>query len=47
MFVNRVLGTSKMSTGIFSEAVFGVLRLRLDSMFKKYPQYGPQTDTDS
>ena len=47
VFVNRVLGTSKMSTGIFSEAVFGVLRLRLDSMFKKYPQYGPQTDTDS
>lgn len=47
VFVNRVLGTSKMSTGIFSEAVFGVLRLRLDSMLKKYPQYGPQTDTDS
>ncbi len=40
IFVNRVLGTSKMSSGIFSEAVFGVMRLRLGSMFKKYPKYG-------
>lgn len=38
VFVNRELGTSKMSGGIFSEAVFGVIRLRLDSWFKKYPQ---------
>ena len=28
VFVNRELGTSKMSGGIFSEAFFGVLRLR-------------------
>lgn len=35
IFVNRVLGTSKMSSGIFSEAVFGVIKLRLKSMFKK------------
>ena len=27
-FVNRELGTSKMSGGIFSEALFGVMRLR-------------------
>lgn len=40
VFVNRVLGTSKMSSGIFSEAVFGVLRLRLDSLTRKYPYYG-------
>ena len=32
VFVNRELGTSKMSGGIFSEAFFGVIRLR----FKKY-----------
>lgn len=38
IFVNRVLGTSKMSGGIFGEAVFGVIRLKLGSMFKKYPQ---------
>lgn len=36
VFVNRVLGTSKMSSGIFSEAVFGVIRLKLDSLGNKY-----------
>ena len=39
VFVNRVLGTSKMSSGIFSEAVFGVIRLKLDSMTKKYKRH--------
>lgn len=38
IFVNRVLGTSKMSSGIFGEAVFGVIRLKVDSWFKKYPR---------
>ncbi len=38
IFVNRVLGTSKMSSGIFSEAVFGVIRLKLDCLFGKYPK---------
>lgn len=38
IFVNRVEGVSKMSGGIFSEAVFGVIRLRLDGWFKKYPK---------
>lgn len=28
IFVNRVLGTSKMNTSIFGEAVFGVIKLR-------------------
>ena len=37
VFVNRREGTSKMSGGIFSEAFFGVIRLRLDGWFKKYP----------
>lgn len=42
VFVNRVLGTSKMNSGIFSEALFGVLKLRWDKMFgpklfRKYP----------
>ncbi len=35
IFVNRVLGTSKMNSGIFSEAVFGVIRLKWDSICKK------------
>jgi len=39
IFVNRVLGSSKMSGGIFGEAVFGVIRLRLDSLRRKYPDY--------
>ena len=35
IFVNRELGTSKMSGGIFSEALFGVMKLRLASMLGK------------
>lgn len=38
VFVNRRLGTSKMNSSIFGEAVFGVLRLRMDGWFKKYPK---------
>ena len=38
IFINRELGTSKMSGGIFSEAMFGVMRLRWDGWFKKYPK---------
>lgn len=36
IFVNRVLGTSKMNTGIFGEALFGVISLKLGSMFRRY-----------
>lgn len=42
IFVNRVLGTSKMSSGIFSEAVFGMIRLKTGSWFRKYPKYTPE-----
>lgn len=38
IFVNRVLGTSKMSGGIFSEALFGVIKLKVGSWFRKYPE---------
>ena len=38
VFVNRVLGTSKMSGGIFGEAFFGVMQLKLSSWFRKYPK---------
>ncbi len=38
VFVNRREGTSKMSGGIFSEAFFGVIRLRLDGWLRKYPK---------
>lgn len=36
IFVNRVLGVSKMNGGIFGEAVFGVIRLKWNSLFKNY-----------
>ena len=38
IFVNRREGTSKMSGGIFGEAFFGVMRLRLDGWLRKYPE---------
>ncbi|MCH4183117.1 MAG: polyprenol monophosphomannose synthase [Prevotella sp.] len=38
IFVNRREGTSKMTGGIFSEAFFGVIRLRLDGWLRKYPK---------
>ena len=38
VFTNRVLGTSKMSSGIFGEAFFGVISMKLRSIFKSYPK---------
>lgn len=38
IFINRVLGTSKMSGGIFSEALLGVVKLKINSWVRKYPQ---------
>ena len=35
IFVNRELGTSKMSGGIFGEALFGVIKLRLGKVRRK------------
>lgn len=36
VFVNRVLGVSKMSSGIFGEAMFGVIRLKIDAITGKF-----------
>lgn len=38
IFINRELGTSKMSGGIFSEAFLGVIKLKIQSLFYHYPQ---------
>ncbi len=38
IFINRELGTSKMSGGIFGEAFFGVMQLRWQGWFRKYPK---------
>ncbi|MDE6511355.1 MAG: polyprenol monophosphomannose synthase [Muribaculaceae bacterium] len=35
IFVNRQLGTSKMNSSIFGEAVFGVMSLRMKALFGK------------
>lgn len=35
IFINRRLGTSKMNSSIFGEAVFGVLKLKFNSIFNK------------
>ena len=38
VFVNRVLGTSKMRGGLFSEALLRGIRLKISSWFRKYPK---------
>jgi dolichol-phosphate mannosyltransferase len=43
IFTNRAIGTSKMSGGIFNEAVWGVIGMKLRSIFKKYKKYETHT----
>jgi dolichol-phosphate mannosyltransferase len=38
IFTDRRLGASKMTGGIFNEALWGVLRMKLRSIFTKYPR---------
>ena len=38
VFINRVEGSSKMSGGIFGEALFGVIQMKWNSFFRKYPK---------
>ncbi len=38
IFTDRTEGTSKMSTSIFREAVIGVIQMRINSIFRKYPE---------
>lgn len=37
IFTDRTEGTSKMSTKIFREAFLGVIQMKLNSFFRKYP----------
>ncbi|MFY0608343.1 MAG: polyprenol monophosphomannose synthase [Cyclobacteriaceae bacterium] len=39
IFTDRAKGTSKMSQGIFKEAVFGVLEMKIRSLFRKYAPF--------
>lgn len=38
IFTDRTEGSSKMSGGIFYEAFFGVIQMKLNSIFRKYPE---------
>jgi dolichol-phosphate mannosyltransferase len=38
IFTDRRLGASKMSGGIFNEALWGVLRMKIRSIFTNYPR---------
>lgn len=38
IFTDRKLGSSKMTGGIFNEALWGVLRMKIRSSFRKYPK---------
>jgi dolichol-phosphate mannosyltransferase len=45
IFTNRVLGESKMSTGILNEAVFGIIKMKLRSYFKSYNRVNQSEST--
>jgi len=38
VFIDRTQGASKMSGGIFGEAFFGVIQMKIRSWFRKYPK---------
>jgi dolichol-phosphate mannosyltransferase len=38
IFTDRTAGTSKMSTRIFREAFLGVIQMKINSIFRKYPE---------
>ncbi|MBQ8674190.1 MAG: polyprenol monophosphomannose synthase [Bacteroides sp.] len=40
IFINRELGTSKMNSSIFGEALFGVIQLKWNSLFHKKKRKG-------
>ncbi|WP_373512143.1 polyprenol monophosphomannose synthase [Persicitalea sp.] len=47
IFTDRTLGESKMSAGIFKEAILGVLGLKIGSWFKRYIRETPVTTSAS
>ncbi|HLN20006.1 MAG TPA: polyprenol monophosphomannose synthase [Bacteroidales bacterium] len=38
IFTDRKLGSSKMTGGIFNEALWGVMKMKLNSIFRNYPK---------
>ncbi len=47
IFTNRQVGSSKMSGGIFNEALWGVIGMKLRSLTKKYYKYEQLSDQKS
>ncbi|GHB67838.1 polyprenol monophosphomannose synthase [Persicitalea jodogahamensis] len=47
IFTDRTLGESKMSAGIFKEAILGVLGLKIGSFFKRYVRENKAKNSDS
>lgn len=47
IFTDRSEGTSKMSGGIVHEAIWGVLKLKISSWFRKYPSIPGQQARES
>jgi dolichol-phosphate mannosyltransferase len=45
VFTDRVRGDSKMSIRIFNEALFGVIQMKLGSLFKKYKKVNQTVST--
>lgn len=42
IFTDRTMGKSKMSGSIFKEAFFGVIQMKIQSLFRKYEPYTAQ-----
>ncbi|HOF22133.1 MAG TPA: polyprenol monophosphomannose synthase [Bacteroidales bacterium] len=47
IFTDRKLGTSKMSGGVFNEALWGVIRMKIRSWFMKYSPGGAGMTADA
>jgi len=47
IFTDRRMGSSKMSGGIFNEAIWSVLRIRLRSLFVRYRRNGTTVQRDN
>lgn len=47
IFTDRTRGTSKMSKGIFKEAFFGVVQMKISSWFRRFDRQGAGTLADA
>ncbi|SHJ63668.1 dolichol-phosphate mannosyltransferase [Hymenobacter daecheongensis DSM 21074] len=45
IFTDRTRGASKMTKGIFQEALFGVVQMKVGSWFRKFERHSPDVST--